>query len=170
MTSVHRIVLVLIILISMSFTVPDEKDATILNDRGLDELRNGKPALAAGLFLKAISIDPSRKYFYNNLASAYMRMGEYLKAELYLKKSIALDNNYARALSNMSVTLFHLGRYRESYSYYLQSLKADPEYTEKRFEKNRVVKFIKKFSGSRPEDKTLKRINEYLDSGEDVKD
>jgi len=167
MISVRRIIFTFFIVISLSFTVPDDKDSVSLNDRGMEELVKGNPSAAIDYFIKAISADPSQKHFYNNLASAYMRSGDYSKAEVYLKKSIALDENYARALSNMSITLFHLGRYRESYSFYLRSMKADPEYTEKRFEKNRVILFIKKFSDSRPEDKTLQKINNYLESEKD---
>ena len=140
------------------------------NNRGMDELGKGNFSAAADYFLKAVSADPSQKHFYNNLASAYMRMGDYSKAEIYLKKSISLDKYYARALSNMSVTLFHLGRYRESYRYYLRSMKADPDYTGKRFERNRVILFIKNFSRSRPDDGTLKKINDYLDQDSEEED
>lgn len=164
MFSARRVLFILLIVLSMSFTVHDESDPAYLNDRGMEELVNGNPSAAAEFFLKAIYADPAQKHFYNNLASAYMRMNEYLKAEIYLKKSITLDKNYARALSNMSVTLFHLGRYREAYSYYLLSMKADPEYTEKRFEKSRVVLFIKNFSRNRPDDKTIKKLNDYFES------
>jgi Tfp pilus assembly protein PilF len=133
----------------------------------MDELRGNNPAKAAEFFLKAIAIDPGRKHFYNNLAAAYMRMGEYSKAEEYLKISLSLDSNYARALSNMSVTLFHLGRYKESYKYYLLTKKADREYSEKRFEKKRVSSFINRLSEDKPEDEDLKKIKEYMQSGPD---
>jgi len=143
------------------------ENSSTFNQKGMDELYAGHPDRAAEFFIKAIAIDPGKKHYYNNLASAYMRMGEYLKAEEHLKKSLQLDSNYARALSNMSVTLFYLGRYRESYNYYLLTKKADREYTEKRFEKNRVSSVIKKLSDEKPDDEDLKKIKEYMDSDTD---
>jgi len=130
----------------------------------MEELRNNHPDKAAEYFVQAISIDPKQKHFHNNLAAAYMRLGEYAKAEEHLKISLELDGGYARALSNMSVTLFHLGRYRESYHYYLLTQKADSVYSEKRFEKKRVSSYIKKLSEGKPEDEELKRIKDYMES------
>jgi tetratricopeptide (TPR) repeat protein len=138
-----------------------------LNRKGLEQLEQNSPGRAAVFFLRAISADPSRKHYYNNLGSAYIRMGEYAKAEENLKKALALDANYARALSNMSVALFHLRRYRESYHYYQLAKKADSGYAGERFEKKKVASFIRKLSASRPSDDELKKINEYMDSGKD---
>ena len=142
-------------------------DSSSLNQKGIDELRADHPAKAAEFFLQAIAADPNQKHYYNNLASAYMRMGKYQEAEEQLKISLRLDSSYARALSNMSVTLFHLGRYRESYNYYLLTKKADREYSEKRFEKKRVSSVIKKLSEEKPEDEELKKIKEYMESDAD---
>jgi len=140
------------------------EDSSIFNQKGLDELRTNHPDRAVEYFLHAISIDSGQKHYFNNLASAYIRLGEYTKAEEQLKISLQLDNSYARALSNMSITLFHLGRYRESYNYYLLTKQADREYAEQRFEKKRVSSFIKQLSDSKPDNTELKRIKEYLKS------
>ncbi len=138
--------------------------ASSFNQKGIDELRAGNPGIAVEFFLKAISLDAGQKHYYNNLGAAYMRLAEYSKAEEQLKKSLAIDGNFATALSNMSVTLFHLGRYRESYAYYRLSKKADSEYTEKRFDKNRVSSVVKRMSDEKPDDEELKRIKEYMES------
>ena len=143
------------------------EDSSSFNRKGMDELRANHPDKAVEFFLKAISIDPGQKHYHNNLAAAYMRMGEYSKAEEQLKLSLQLDSNYARALSNMSVTLFHLGRYRESYSYYQAAKKADSEYSKERFDRKRVSSFIKKLSDEKPDDEDLKKIKEYIESGEE---
>lgn len=135
-----------------------------LNRKGMNELYAGNPSKAAEFFLQAIAIDPGMKHYYNNLGAAYIRMGEYSKAEEQLKISLKIDGNYARALSNMSVTLFYLGRYRESYNYYLLTKRADREYSEKRFEKKRVSSAIKKLSETKPDDEELKKIKEYMDA------
>jgi tetratricopeptide (TPR) repeat protein len=130
----------------------------------MSELNAGNPAGAVEFFLQAIAIDPGMKHYYNNLGAAYIRMGEYSKAEEHLKLSLKIDGNYARALSNMSVALFYLGRYREAYNYYLLTKRADREYSEKRFEKKRVSSAIKKLSDAKPDDEELKKIKEYMEA------
>ncbi|PKL17784.1 MAG: hypothetical protein CVV49_09375 [Spirochaetae bacterium HGW-Spirochaetae-5] len=150
-------------LLSVSLNAAVESSSS-LNQKGMEELRSNHPDKAAEYFAQAISIDPKQKHYHNNLAAAYMRLGEYAKAEEHLKISLELDGGYARALSNMSVTLFHLGRYSESYHYYLLTKKADSAYSEKRFEKKRVSSYIKKLSEGKPEDEDLKRIKDYMES------
>ena len=140
------------------------ENSSSLNQKGMEELKGNNPGKAAEYFLQAISIDSKQKHYHNNLAAAYMRLGEYTNAEEHLKRSLELDSGYARALSNMSVTLFHLGRYRESYHYYLLTKQADSEYSEQRFEKKRVSSYIKKLSDGKPEDAELKKIKEYMES------
>ena len=160
----YRFFLILLSLVLMLCPPAGAQDSLILNQKGMDELRSNHPERAVELFLQAITADSQQKHFYNNLGAAYMRMGDYSKAEESLKRSLLLDVNYARALSNMSVTLFHLGRYKESYDYYLLSKKADSEYTEKRFSKRRVSSGIKKLSEEKPDDEALKKIKQYMDS------
>jgi len=126
------------------------EDSSSFNRKGMFELNSNHPDRAVEYFLQAITADPGQKHFYNNLA----------------KVSLQLDNNYARALSNMAVTLFHLGRYGESYKYYLSAMGADPGYSEKRFDKKRVFHYIKKLSAEKPQDKKLKRIKDYMESGD----
>ncbi len=138
-------------------------DSSYYNQRGLDELRAGSPEKAAEFFTRAVESDPLKKHYHNNLAAAYIRLGEYSRAELSLKNSLKLDGSYAKALSNMSVVLFHLGRYRESYRYYLKSKSADRDYTEKRFEPGRVSSAVNKLSSEKPGDRDLRRIKNMVD-------
>jgi tetratricopeptide (TPR) repeat protein len=130
----------------------------------MEELQSNHPDKAAEYFIQAIAVDSKQKHYYNNLAAAYLRLGEYKKSEEHLNKALELDGSYARALSNMSVTLFHQGRYIESYNYYILAKKADSEYSKKRFNKKRVSLYIKKLSQGKPEDTALKRINDYIES------
>jgi tetratricopeptide (TPR) repeat protein len=140
------------------------EDSSFYNQKGLNELQINNPKGAVDFFIQAISIDPSQKHYYNNLGAAYIRLGEYDKAEINLKKSLNLDAAYVKALANMSVALFHLGRYRESYSYYIQSKRIDGKYIRERFDKARVSSSIKKMSVEKPDDAELKEIRKYLDS------
>lgn len=130
----------------------------------MDELRINNPDKAAEYFTQAISVDSKQKHYHNNLAAAYIRLGDYTKAEEHLKKALELDGSYARALSNMAVTLFHQGRYMESYNYYLLTKKADSEYSKERFNRKRVSLYIKKLSAGKPEDTELKRIKDFVES------
>jgi tetratricopeptide (TPR) repeat protein len=139
-------------------------DSSSYNQKGLNELQIDNLEAASGFFLQAISIDPSQKHYYNNLAAAYIRLREYAKAEESLKKALSIDANYVKALANMSVALFHLGRYMESYNYYIKSKRIDNKYIEGRFDKERISSSIKKMSLERPDDKELKKIRKYIDS------
>lgn len=139
-------------------------DSAALNQKGMNELHDNHPERAVEFFIRAIAAGPANKHYYNNLAAAYIRIGEYAKAEEQLKISIHIDGNYAKALSNMSLTLFRLGRYREAYTYYRLSKKADSEYTETRFDKKKVSSVIKKSSEEKPADGELKKIKEYIDT------
>ena len=155
-------------LLAVLITLPaasaaERESAPELNKKGLYFLENGDPASASRYFIRAISIDPSNKYYCNNMGASLMRRGDYAAAEKFLQHAIALDPYYARALSNMSVALFHLGRYRESYGYYLRSKKTDSGYTESRFERGRVEKVIRGLSRKSPGDSRLKKILEHLE-------
>ncbi len=135
-----------------------------LNSMGMDKLRAGNNIAAAGYFRKAITVDPSRKIYYNNLAAAYIRLEDYYKAEGQLLTAIAIDPDYTKALSNMSYVMFKTGRYSEAYSYYLRAKNSDPSYTEKRFERGRVLARLREQSLQNPDDKNLKKIILYLES------
>lgn len=153
-----------IILLSLPASAGEGLPAQEFNKTGMICLENGDNEAASFYFMRAISVDPSNKYYCNNMAVSLMRRGDYEGAEKFLFHAIEIDQGYTRALSNMAVTLFHLGRYLESYSYYIRSLNSDRGYTESRFEKGKVEAVIKKLSEDKPQDKNLKRILEYLGS------
>lgn len=139
-----------------------KRSAPELNKTGMYYLKKGDSETASEYFMHAIIIDPSNKYYCNNMAASLMRRGDYAGAEKFLFHAVKLDGNYTRALSNMSVALFHMGRYREAYSFYVRSLNSDRMYTEARFERGRVKAAIKKISHNKPEDENLKMLLEYL--------
>ncbi|HOP63188.1 MAG TPA: tetratricopeptide repeat protein [Spirochaetota bacterium] len=164
-----RPVFSVILLASLFLNAPAggrELSAPELNRAGMDALEKGNNETASEYFIGAIVLDPSNKYYCNNMAASLMRRGKYPEAEKFLFHAIKIDGNYTRALSNMAVTLFHLGRYRESYSYYLRSMSADRTYTESRFERGRVKSEIKKISKGKPEDRDLEKIIDYLGDGD----
>jgi len=140
-------------------------NADDLNRKGMQELAAGNNSSAAEYFRIAITADPSKKNYYNNLAASYMRMNDYNNAEQQLNIAIAIDPGYTKALSNMSVVLFKTGRYREAYEYYMRAKKTDPTYASERFEKHRVLARLKEQSKRNPDDHNLKKIILQIESG-----
>ena len=155
--------LVSVILLQPAYS-KERLNADYLNSMGMQELSAGNNDTAAGYFRKAITADPSKKNYYNNLAAAYIRMNDYYDAEQQLAVALTIDPYYTKALSNMSVVLFKTGRYRESYEYYIRAKKSDPSYTTERFGKSRVLLRLKEESRRNPDDKNLKRIILQIES------
>lgn len=134
-----------------------------LNSKGMQELSSGNNSAASVYFIKAIAADPSKKYFYNNLAASYMRNNDYDNAEQQLAKALKIDPDYTKALSNMSVVLFKTGRYRGAYEYYMRAKKSDPAYTAGRFERRKVLARLKEQSKKNPQDQNLKQMIRRLE-------
>ncbi len=138
------------------------KDAAALNKHGHRLFVNGEYAKAKNYFEKAIKVDPSVKYYHNNLSVVYMNQGKYNSAYNQLKIAIALDCQYVKALSNMAITCFHLFKFREAYTYYQKARAVDETYTGNRFQKAKVIKHVERLYAENPDDKRLSSILEYL--------
>lgn len=145
----------------------DNRTAAGLNSKGMHELEAGNNSAAADFFTRAIELDPSVKYYHNNLAAAYIRMKDYAAAEKHLLIALNMDPGYTRALSNMAVVMFRTGRYSDAYNYYMLAKKSDPSYAEKRFERRKVLARLKELSAENPGDRNLKRIILYIESSEE---
>lgn len=138
------------------------QDAGRLNAKGHRLFVNGEYRKAEEYFKKAIRIDPTIKYFHNNLSVVYMNQGKYNHAYEQLKIAIALDDQYVKALSNMAITCFYLFKFREAYTYYQKARTADASYTGNRFQKDRVIAKVERLYEENPEEKRLGFILEYL--------
>lgn len=167
-----RIVLSAVIAFSLSgtttgMTANDErKDAGYYNSLGLRYLQKREYERAAKFFLLAIEKNPGVKYYHNNLASVYMKLGDYNRAYEVLGRCIDIDGGYTKALANMAVTAFRLNRYLESYIYYNRALKADPVYTRKRFEKNRVVRYLRLLPHPEVDNSGFSEALKYIEKSE----
>jgi tetratricopeptide (TPR) repeat protein len=144
----------------------DRKSAGYYNRMGLRSLEKGEYGKAEEYFLLAIENNPAVKFYYNNLAAVYMKRGDYNSAYASLNRCIAIDGSYAKALANMTVTTFRLNRYLESYTYYKKALKADPVYTKKRFEKNRVVRYLRLLPDSKQENSGFSDVVKFIENSE----
>ncbi|MFW5860941.1 MAG: hypothetical protein ACOCWZ_01720 [Spirochaetota bacterium] len=138
------------------------KDSAALNRHGHRLFVNGEYTKAKNYFEKAIRVDPTVKYYHNNLSAVYMNQGKYNRAYTQLKIAISLDRKYVKALSNMAITCFHLFKFSEAYTYYQKARAADETYTGKRFQKAKVIKQVERLYAENPDDKRLSSILEYL--------
>ncbi len=138
------------------------QDADMLNAKGHSFFVNGEYQKAEEYFKRAINIDPTVKYFHNNLSVVYMNQGRYNSAYKQLKIAIALDDRYVKALSNMAITCFHLFKFHEAYTYYQNARSADASYTSDRFQKARVIAKVERLYEENPDEKRLGLILDYL--------
>lgn len=141
----------------------DKNTAEHYNILGLRLLKKSKYHKAEEYFLMAIEKNPTVKYYHNNLAAVYMKRGDYNRAYASLNRCISIDGNYVKALANIAITAFRLSRYLESYAYYKRALKADPVYTRKRFEKNRVMKYLRLLPGPEQENNGFSRAVRFIE-------
>ncbi len=149
---------------------PPEGAGAVSNARGMDLLRNNEPEQAERFFADSIKSNPEIKHYYNNLAVALMRQGEYKRAYDPLKRAVELDPSYARALSNLAIDCFHLSRFREAYAYYLRARSADRKYADQRFEKTRVIRKIEELRREAPGNDDYGRLLEHLQSRDEGSD
>ncbi len=141
-----------------------------LNREGLAQLEKGNFGPALKLFSRAAGLDPGKKYLYNNMAVAYIKMERYSEAEKKLRICLAMDGKYVRAMSNLAVVLFYQRRYSEAYRYYRMSKESDPGYTAGRFSRGRVIKKLRLMKKDSPADGEIQKILDHLESGKSRSD
>jgi len=94
-------------------------DADTLNNYGVFLCRQDKVAAAEVQFLKAIAV-PSYVLVaqsYENLASCYLQMDNFSKAEQYLRKAVAHSPNRTTTLSQMVRLQYAMGQYEQAKVY-----------------------------------------------------
>jgi Flp pilus assembly protein TadD len=136
----------------------DALAARVHNKAGMELLANRDFPGAAARFQLAITLDPSVKFYHNNIAVACMNQGLYLQAAAHLERALSLDGHYARALTNMAISRFHLSEYRGAYHYYRKAVAADRAYTGERFNLAKVILGMEKLQRDNPDDEKLKVI------------
>ena len=71
-----------------------------LNEKGIEEGKQGNLDTAIELFRQAIKLDPGYAESYNNLGFAYYRKGNISLALDYFKEATEVDPDYAQARNN----------------------------------------------------------------------
>ena len=128
------------------------------NQAGIELLAKRDFPGAVTRFQQAITLDPSVKFYYNNIAVACMNQGLYHQAAAHLERALSLDGHYPRALTNMAICRFHLSEYRGAYHYYRRAVAADRAYTGERFNLAKVIVGMEKLQRDNPDDEKLKVI------------
>lgn len=134
-----------------------------LNHQGLQFLNTKKYRKAVVCFFRAVKLNSSNKYYYNNLAVALMKLKRYNRAQIFLQKAISLDASYVKALSNMSIVCFYLGQYKQAYAYYKRVQKADRSYSNARFARDKVLRKLRYLSKKNPDNTAYKKMLRYLE-------
>lgn len=140
----------------------DAGDEREINAQGVLLLKKNKFREAERCFLLAIEKNPRNKYYYNNLAVAYINQGNYGDARRRLSSALELDPAYAKALANMAVSSFYQLKFSEAYSYYLRARAADGAYAKQRFDAAKALPRLEKLSRENPENRDYRRILEYV--------
>jgi Flp pilus assembly protein TadD len=99
-------------------------DAT-LREKGLDLLRDRKPAEAAEIFTEALVRSPASAVLNNDLGRALNNQGDLKGAERAFLNAIELDASYVDAFANLGHVLRSLQRVAEAESAFQQALRLD---------------------------------------------
>lgn len=99
---------------------------------GLTNYFMGNFKEAVSLYRQALSINPSSPEYFNNIAAAYAKLGEWDNVILYSQKAIEIPSypNPEFAYYNIGAAYFNIGRYKEAAEALKKSIQKDPEYKE----------------------------------------
>ena len=79
------------------------------------------------LWAKAIKINPKIPDAHNNLASIYIRLGEYDKASKHIKEAIRINPKFSLAYNNLGMLKTNTGFLEEGKSNFLKAIELDPK-------------------------------------------
>lgn len=123
-----------------------EKDK-LFNIIGLSFFELKQYSKSIHYFLKSIELNPNSFEFFSNLASAYLKNGEFNKAEDSLKKSIKL--NYKNLNSHLLLSKIYLANKNNDKAVnYLQSLEMHKDNVQLIFEIGRIYLEIRNYQES----------------------
>lgn len=106
--------------------MPDDRRATLLNDRAVAYVRLGKTREAIDDYNKAVTLFPEYAAVYNNRGNLLMALGLYDEALKDFDRAIALAPGYAAAYNNRAGARFRLGQASEAIRDYTQAVKLMP--------------------------------------------
>lgn len=107
-------------------SLPNDRRATILNDRGVAYTRLGQTKLALDDFNKAVQLFPEYAAVYNNRGNLLMALGLLKEAVKDLDRAIVLAPGYAAAYNNRAGAQVKLGQYPEALRDYTKAVQLMP--------------------------------------------
>jgi tetratricopeptide (TPR) repeat protein len=97
----------------------------VLRSKGLDLLRDRKPARAAAVFREALTREPASAMLCNDLGRALNNQGDLAGAEKAFRKALELDSGFADGYANLGHVLRGLQRPDEAQQAFQQALAVD---------------------------------------------
>ncbi len=108
-------------------TLPDDRRATILNDRGVAFVRLGKTREAIDDFNKAVELFPEYAATYNNRGNLLLALGLPGEAIKDFNRALVLAPGYAAAYNNRAGALMQVGKPQKAIRDFTQAIKLIPE-------------------------------------------
>jgi stress-induced-phosphoprotein 1 len=96
-------------------------------ERGNTAFRDGNFGVAISEYEEAVKRDPTNAAYYNNLAAALLKVGDFNGAKSNVTKSLDLDKNYVKAWAKKGDIEFFMKEYHKAMDSYRKGLQLDPE-------------------------------------------
>jgi stress-induced-phosphoprotein 1 len=96
-------------------------------EKGNIAFREGNFAMAIEHYEEAIKRDPTNAAYFNNLAAALLKIGDFNSAKTQVMKSIELDKNYVKAWAKKGDIEFFMKEYHKAMDSYRRGLQIEPD-------------------------------------------
>lgn len=96
--------------------------------RGDGAMRDGKPALAASLYRRALQLSPAEALIHYKLSRAWDQLHEIAEEWSELQRAVQIDPHFAQALNQMGYLTLHGGDARKAAGYFQAATKVSPLY------------------------------------------
>jgi tetratricopeptide (TPR) repeat protein len=107
-------------------TLPNDRRAIILNDRGVAYTRRQQPKEAIEDFNRAIALYPEYAALYNNRGNVLLGLGAVREAQRDFDRALLLAPGYAAAYSNRAGALMRLGEIDQAIADYTKAIALAP--------------------------------------------
>lgn len=107
-------------------TLPDDRRATILNDRGVAFVRMGRTREAIEDFNKAVELFPEYAATYNNRGNLLLALGLPEEAMKDFNRALVLAPGYAAAYNNRAGALMQIGKPEDAIRDFTQAVRLLP--------------------------------------------
>lgn len=103
-----------------------ENNVAVLNNLGIDLMKQKEFKQSLNYLKKAEKIDPNLSFIWINIGNTLMEMGQHDDALSYFFKAIEKESNNIGAYRKIGLTLQHLGQFDKAESYLKKAIQLDP--------------------------------------------